>query len=611
LARTARRTLKITARFALVFLVVVPTLIVTAAAGIYGLRGDRNSIESLYNNHLRDTASAANLSSVIDEAHQAALRLLLSDSASEFRARYSSLEVNLAPQVDLALSRVRTQTSDDATQLAASKATAVDWTLFQNYLSTLPALAPTPSTRNIEATYIDTVLNRATTSSDVVEAVELRQGAAEYTSAVARYHDSFWLIVLVVLVGLMLAIGVVMWLVRSVLRRTLEYSSFAAGLTEGDLAGRLNPSGGDELADLGRTLDRLAERRQDEEGYDQRKVELTESLQVTSSESEAHELLKRYIEHGLAASVTTVLSRNNSADRLIAVTTVAEESPLVGTLEGASPRSCLAIRMARTSSRTPENPALVNCEICSACEQPTLCAPLLVGGEVIGAVLTETPESLDGRAEKSIRDAVSLAAPVLGNLRNLAIAEMRAATDSLTGLPNRRALQDHVKRLVANASRSMTALSALMCDLDHFKKINDQFGHGGGDEILAAVGALMPGTLRASDFAGRYGGEEFLILLPGTDSDGARVIAEKLRHGVANIRVPSVEQRITMSIGIATFPAHATDPDSLERAADRALYAAKAGGRDRVEISDSGLSSSASGVSVTALVPDFAPDGLR
>jgi diguanylate cyclase (GGDEF)-like protein len=188
---------------------------------------------------------------------------------------------------------------------------------------------------------------------------------------------------------------------------------------------------------------------------------------------------------------------------------------------------------------------------------------------------------------------------------------MRAATDSLTGLPNRRALQDHVKRLVANASRSMTALSALMCDLDHFKKINDQFGHGGGDEILAAVGALMPGTLRASDFAGRYGGEEFLILLPGTDSDGARVIAEKLRHGVANIRVPSVEQRITMSIGIATFPAHATDPDSLERAADRALYAAKAGGRDRVEISDSGLSSSASGVSVTALVPDFAPDGLR
>ena len=72
------------------------------------------------------------------------------------------------------------------------------------------------------------------------------------------------------------------------------------------------------------------------------------------------------------------------------------------------------------------------------------------------------------------------------------------------------------------------------------------------------------------------------------------MIAEKLRHGVANIRVPAVEQRITMSIGIATFPAHATDPDSLERAADRALYAAKAGGRDRVEVSDSGLSSSAS-----------------
>jgi diguanylate cyclase (GGDEF)-like protein len=231
-----------------------------------------------------------------------------------------------------------------------------------------------------------------------------------------------------------------------------------------------------------------------------------------------------------------------------------------------------------------------------------------VGGEVIGPVLAETPELLDGYAERSIRDAVSLAAPVLGNLRNLAIAEMRAATDSLTGLPNRRALQDHVRRLVANAARSLTPLSALMCDLDHFKKINDQFGHGGGDEVLAAVGALMPGTLRTSDFAGRYGGEEFLILLPGTDSDGALVLAEKLRHAVANIRVPAVQQRVTMSIGIATFPTHATDPDSLERSADRALYAAKGAGRNRVEVVDSGLLSISADLSLAALASEFATD---
>jgi diguanylate cyclase (GGDEF)-like protein len=608
LARTDRRTLKIASRFALVFLVIVPTLLVTALAGIYGLKGDRDSIVSLYSDHLTDTASAANLSSLIDDAQQAALDLLLSDSASEFRTRYSNLELNLAPRVDLALTRVTTESSDDSVQLAASKAADADWTRFQVYLSTLPPTASTASTRDAEATYIDSLLNHATASSDGVEAVELQQGAADYTSAIARYHDSFWLIVLVVLVGLMLAVGVMAWLVRSVLRRTLEYSSFAQGLTEGDLAGRLNPTGGDELAELGRTLDHLAERRQDEEAYDLRKVEFTESLQVTSSESEAHELLKRYIERGLPQGETTVLSRNNSADRLVAVTRLPDDSPLLVTLEGASPRSCLAIRMARTSSRSPEAPALVSCGICSGCAQATMCAPLLVGGEVIGSVLAETPELLDGYAERSIRDAVSLAAPVLGNLRNLAIAEMRAATDSLTGLPNRRALQDHVRRLVANAARSLTPLSALMCDLDHFKKINDQFGHGGGDEVLAAVGALMPGTLRTSDFAGRYGGEEFLILLPGTDSDGALVLAEKLRHAVANIRVPAVQQRVTMSIGIATFPTHATDPDSLERSADRALYAAKGAGRNRVEVVDSGLLSISADLSLAALASEFATD---
>jgi diguanylate cyclase (GGDEF)-like protein len=235
-----------------------------------------------------------------------------------------------------------------------------------------------------------------------------------------------------------------------------------------------------------------------------------------------------------------------------------------------------------------------------------LCSPLLVGGEVIGSVLTELPRSLDERIERSIRDAVSLAAPVLGNLRNLAIAELRAATDGLTGLPNRRALHDHVRRLVATADRNLAPLSALMCDLDHFKQINDQFGHGGGDEVLAAVGALMPSTLRATDFAGRYGGEEFLILLPGTDAEGARLIAEKIRQAVGHIHVPAVERRVTVSIGVATLPTHATDADSLERAADRALYAAKAAGRDRVEVVDSSVSSVAEKPPIASLVSDFA-----
>ena len=112
-------------------------------------------------------------------------------------------------------------------------------------------------------------------------------------------------------------------------------------------------------------------------------------------------------------------------------------------------------------------------------------------------------------------------------------------------------------------------------------------GEGGeeeGDEALAAVGAVLRGGVRASDFAGRWGGEEFVILLPDTDAAGAAALAEKLRAAIAAAQVPSVPAGITASFGAASLPAHAHDADSLLRAADRALYAAKQGGRDRVEL---------------------------
>jgi diguanylate cyclase (GGDEF)-like protein len=226
--------------------------------------------------------------------------------------------------------------------------------------------------------------------------------------------------------------------------------------------------------------------------------------------------------------------------------------------------------------------------------------PLLVGGEVIGSVLANHEAPLSDYEVRSMRDAVVQAAPVLGNLRNLAIAELRSATDVLTGLPNRRAIEDTLKRMVAQSSRTVMPLAALMCDLDHFKHVNDQFGHGSGDDLLAAVGAALSATLRGSDFAGRYGGEEFLILLPATGPDGAQEVAEKIRSSLADLRVPTVARRTTVSIGIAVLPDHANDAGSLARAADRALYAAKKAGRDRTEMFNSEWIDAASGVEVAA-----------
>jgi len=151
---------------------------------------------------------------------------------------------------------------------------------------------------------------------------------------------------------------------------------------------------------------------------------------------------------------------------------------------------------------------------------------------------------------------------VLANLRNLAIAERRASTDALTGLPNKRAVADTLKRMVAQADRSGESLAVLMLDLDHFKQINDHPGHGTGDEVLAAVGAALRTCVRDSDFAGRYGGEEFIVLLSCTDRDGAVVVAEEIRGTLAGIAIAALDQPVTVSIGVGLVPEHGADPET-------------------------------------------------
>ena len=198
-------------------------------------------------------------------------------------------------------------------------------------------------------------------------------------------------------------------------------------------------------------------------------------------------------------------------------------------------------------------------------------------------MLLEHPEPLHEDQTAALRDSVSQAAPILANLRDLALAEFRASTDGLTALPNQRAVKDTVKRMVAQTSRTLAPLSAIMFDLDHFKQINDTYGHDRGDDVLAAVGAVLAETVRASDFVGRNGGEEFIVLLPNTDTDAALVVAEKIRAAISDISVTGVDRTITASLGVATIPYHAGDGDQLVRAADRALYLAKTNGRNRVE----------------------------
>jgi diguanylate cyclase (GGDEF)-like protein len=317
--------------------------------------------------------------------------------------------------------------------------------------------------------------------------------------------------------------------------------------------------------------------------YAQDQSRFGEAMQVAENQAEGHDILTRHLERGIPDATITVLIRNNSADRLEAALQLSEDSALAEPLEQAKPRSCLAVRLSRPVDQGPNTREIVTCEVCGAQPGESTCQPLLVGGEVIGSVLTTVERAPSDGERRRIQDSVTQAAPVLANLRNLALAELRAATDALTGLPNRRAIDDHLKRLMAGAGRSLTPMSAILLDLDHFKEINDTFGHERGDEVLAALGALMRSELRGSDFAGRSGGEEFIVMLPDTDRAGALRVAEHLRQAMHSLSVPSVSRAITASFGVATYPDDALDGETLMRLADRALYAAKRGGRDRVE----------------------------
>ena len=240
------------------------------------------------------------------------------------------------------------------------------------------------------------------------------------------------------------------------------------------------------------------------------------------------------------------------------------------------------MRLARPYEQGEAAAPLLPCKLCGRSAAEVTCVPSLVSGEVTGAVLVQGDRQLAPVERQRVVDSIAQASPVLANLRNLAIAETRASTDALTGLPNSRSCRDSLKRMVAHSARSLAPITAIMVDLDHFKQVNDRFGHGAGDDALAGVGDVLRSALRASDFAGRYGGEEFLILLPDTDHEGGLETAEKVREAVEALDITQVDGPITASFGVASYPADAVDADGLVRMADRALYAAKGAGRNRV-----------------------------
>ena len=199
------------------------------------------------------------------------------------------------------------------------------------------------------------------------------------------------------------------------------------------------------------------------------------------------------------------------------------------------------------------------------------------------AILEGGPKALGA---VRFRDA-RLAAVFARVAERLASVEVLATTDQLTGVLNRQTSLRLLAGEVERARRHGLNLSVALADIDHFKRVNDTYGHAAGDTVLHHVAQLLQSAVRSSDAVGRYGGEEFVIVLPETEAEDGQIVAEKLRRAVAQapIKLPDgTELVVTLSIGVAGGAGSDLRLDTLAHDADAALYAAKSLGRDHVQV---------------------------
>ncbi len=228
-------------------------------------------------------------------------------------------------------------------------------------------------------------------------------------------------------------------------------------------------------------------------------------------------------------------------------------------------------------------------------EQCYLCIPLISNGVMIGLMRCawRSPNCLSDETAQSLSSYANLLAVSLDNA--YLVQQLREATlrDPLTGLYNRRFLEEYLLRFSAQLSREPQNVCVLMADLDHFKAINDNYGHEAGDMLLRALCSAISRSLREGDVACRYGGEEIAIVLPNCTAEEGLEIAERVRRAVEAEAVHLPDRmdalRATISVGVAAYPDHATDLVTLLQLADKALYAAKLAGRNRCILWQEGL----------------------
>jgi diguanylate cyclase (GGDEF)-like protein len=213
-----------------------------------------------------------------------------------------------------------------------------------------------------------------------------------------------------------------------------------------------------------------------------------------------------------------------------------------------------------------------------------MCIPLVSFGQTLGVLVLDSlrPGSFSGSDIQSLESVADICATAIQNARYVERVKHLAYLDGLTGIFNRRYFELRIEEELERARRFDSGMAVIMVDIDQFKRLNDEFGHLLGDEVLRQVSSIFSQQLRKIDVVCRYGGEEFAILLSQTSQPHALGVAEKLRRMVDSWQFPGVPRSVTISVGVATCPDHGSTREELVKAADAGLYAAKQAGRNCV-----------------------------
>ena len=315
--------------------------------------------------------------------------------------------------------------------------------------------------------------------------------------------------------------------------------------------------------------------------------EMTDLLLSCQDLKEAYEAIAHFMPRFFPDDSGALYILNNSRNSFEAVAVWGQNPPARPVF---APEECWSVRRGRLHRMDDPQNALGCQHVGPAHLLCYLCVPLIAQGETLGVFHIRLKPPTEADADAPVVDKEQLALTVaedmalaLANLRLRETLRIQAIRDPLTGLFNRRYMEETMERELNRVKRHQAPLGVVMMDLDHFKQYNDTFGHNAGDELLMALGNLIKSQIREEDIACRYGGEEFLLIMPGASLTITLERAEILRQAVKEMhRHYQGLKPMTLSLGVAVYPDHGDTGLEIIRAADAALYQAKRAGRDQV-----------------------------